>query len=237
MKYLLKCPLLNKEALCVIIRKQTYIHKKQRGSKMNIISTHITRLRASSGLTQKQLAQRIGTGVTTIKNIESGYMTSPPPTIVEKLSEVFGVSPFELMNCISFCVGERGRMVHVVSAVSGDKPFLETAKIVETIFIDADRYDGNEYMGIKIHDNAMIDAHICPGDSVIVRQDAVVKNGDMVLAVYSNEDGVIRKYFKKGDTVLLKAENTSGLYPDIELRADDEKFKVLGKLVTTVRSY
>lgn len=204
---------------------------------MNIISAHITRLRISSGISQEQLAQRIGTGVTTVKNIESGYLTSPPTIIVEKLSEVFGVTPFELMNCISFCVGEKGRMVHVVSAVSGDKPFLETAKIVETIFIDGDRYDGNEYMGVKMPDNAMIDAHICPDDSVIVRQDAVIKNGDMVLAVYNCEDGVVRRYFKKGNMVLLKAENTSGLYPDIEVDAYNDRFKVLGKVITSVRSY
>ncbi|MBQ8391591.1 MAG: helix-turn-helix domain-containing protein [Clostridia bacterium] len=204
---------------------------------MNIISAHITRLRISSGISQEQLAQRIGTGVTTVKNIESGYLTSPPTIIVEKLSEVFGVTPFELMNCISFCVGEKGRMVHVVSAVSGDKPFLETAKIVETIFIDGDRYDGNEYMGVKMPDNAMIDAHICPDDSVIVRQDAVIKNGDMVLAVYSCEDGVVRRYYKKGNMILLKAENTSGLYPDIEVDAESDRFKILGKVITSVRSY
>lgn len=204
---------------------------------MNIISAHITRLRISSGISQKQLAERIGTGVTTIKNIESGYLTSPPDSIVEKLSEVFGVSPFELMNCISFCVAEKGRMVHVVSAVSGDKPFLDTAKIVETLFIDGDKYDGNEYMGVKMPDNAMIDAHICPDDSVIVRQNVVIKNGDMVLAVYNHGDGIVRRYFKKGNTVFLKAENTSGLYPDIVVDADDENFDVLGKVITSVRSY
>lgn len=204
---------------------------------MNIISAHIARLRISSGLSQKQLAERIGTGVTTVKNIESGYLTSPPDSIIEKLSEVFGVSSFDLMNCISFCVAEKGRMVHVVSAVSGDKPFLDTAKIVETLFIDADRYDGNEYMGVKICDNAMIDAHLCPDDSVIVRQNVLVKNGDMVLFSYNHQDGIVRRYFKKGNTIFLKAENTSGLYPDIVVDENDEKLLVLGKVVTTVRSY
>ena len=204
---------------------------------MNIISAHITRLRISSGLSQKQLAERIDTGVTTIKNIESGYLTSPPDFIVEKLAKVFGVSPFELVNCISFCVAEKGRMVHVVSAVSGDKPFLDTAKIVETLFIDADRYDGNEYMGVKIRDNAMIDAHLCPDDSVIVRQKTLVKHGDMVLISYNHQDGIVRRYFKKGNTIFLKAENTSGLYPDIVVDEKDEKLLVLGKVVTTVRSY
>lgn len=204
---------------------------------MNIISAHIARLRISTGLSQKQLAERIGTGVTTIKNIESGYLTSPSSHIVESLSKVFGIDPFELMNCISFCVGEKGRMVHVVSAVSSDKPFLEIAKIVETVFIDGDKYDGNEYMGIKMPDNSMIDAHICPQDSVIVRQDALVKNGDMVLAVCNDRDGIIRRFFRNGDTVLLKAENESGLYPNIEIDVNDERFIVLGKVITSIRSY
>lgn len=204
---------------------------------MNIVSAHIPRLRSYVGLSQAQLAKRIGVGVTTVKNIESGYLTSPPSAIVEKLSEVFGVNPYELMNCISFCVGERGRMVHVVSAVSNDRPFLEIAKIVETVFIDGDRFDGNEYMGIKISDNSMIGEHICPGDSVIVRQDAVVKNGDMVLVVCQDKDGMIRKYYRNEDKVLLKAENESGLYPDIAVDVKEERLIVLGKVITTIRSY
>ena len=203
---------------------------------MNLFSAHIAGLRISTGLSQKQLAQMIGTGITTIKNIESGYLTAPSPLLVEKLAKVFGTDPFSLLNRTSLPVAERGKMVHIVSDISGSKPFLETAKIVETVFIERDKYYGYEYMGVKMQDNSMIDAHICPGDSVIIRQDAVVKNGDLVVAVCNDTNGIVRRYFRTGDTVLLKAENNSGLYPEIKLDLNKERFVLMGKVIKWIHS-
>lgn len=203
---------------------------------MGVFGTHIAHLRNFAGITQKQLADRIGTGVTTIKNIESGYVTAPIESLVEKIASVFGVDSSALMNHTSLDVEERGKMIYVVSCVSSDKPFIEADKIVETVFVDRDQLRGYDYMGMKISDNAMIDAHICPGASVIVRQNAVVKNGDIVLAVCHNLDGIVRRYFKEGSKIILKAENSSGLYPDISIDEDKDRFFLMGKVVTTIQN-
>ena len=198
---------------------------------MNIFGAHIAGLRLSAGISQKQLAERIGTGITTVKNIESGYISSPAESLVEKLAEVFGTDPFSLLNRISLPVSEKGKMVHVVSDISCSKPFLEVNKIVETVFIERDKYYGYEYMGVKMSDNSMIGAHICPGDSVIVRQDALVKNGDIVLAVYNDMDGIVRRYYRTDESVVLKAENSDGLYPDIRIVLGKDRFVLIGKVI------
>lgn len=198
---------------------------------MGMLQAHIRSLRKNAGLTQKQLGMRIGVGATTINNIESGYLTSPPVKIIEALAEVFCTDSYSLLNRVSIDVGERAKLVHVVSTVSSRKPFVEIDKIVETAFIDREELHGYDYMGIKMQDNSMIEEAIKEGASVIIRQDALLRNGDIIAAVYNDNNAVIRTYFKDGNKITLKAGNSSGLYPDIILDTDIDRFIPIGKVV------
>lgn len=198
---------------------------------MGILAAHIRSLRKNAGLTQKQLAMRIGTGSTTINNIESGYIVSPAPKIIDALAAVFNTDSYSLINRLSLDIGERAKMVHIVSSVSSKRPFVEIDKIVETAFLDRAELYGYEYMGIKMPDSSMVGEAIKEGASVIIRQDAVVKGGDIVAAVYNDHDAVIRIYYREGNTVVLKAANSSGVYPDISLDLEKDRFVLIGKVI------
>lgn len=198
---------------------------------MSYLAAHIKGLRKNAGLTQKQLAARAGVGLTTVKNIESEYLTAPAFKILDALAKVFAADPDSLLSRMSVDVGERSKMVHVVHSISNEKPFLEMDKIVETVFIDRDELRGYEYMGIKMPDNSMIEDHICKGASVIIRQDAPIKNGDIVLAVCGDSDGIVRRYFSDGKEVLLSASGNKELYPDIRIDVEKDRLVILGKLV------
>lgn len=198
---------------------------------MGMLGLHVKNLRKNAGLTCEQLAKRIDVGATTIRNIETGYITAPNEKLLEKLAQTFFVSVYELMHCVSLNVGERAKMVHVAEFISCDKPFLQPELVVETVFIDRDELRGYEYIGVKMPDNSMIDAHICPGDSVIIRQGGVVKNGDKIVCVYNGSDSIVRTVYINGNDVVLKAENSSGLYPDIRLDKEKDNFRIIGKVI------
>jgi len=198
---------------------------------MSFLAVHVKALRKNAGITQKQLADRVGVGVTTINNVESGYLTAPDIKLVDAIAAAFNTDSDSLLNRISVNVGERAKMVHVVSSVSSKNPFVEIDKIVETAFIDGDSMPGSEYMGIKMPDNAMLEEAIKPGANVIVRLDAMVKNGDIIAAVYDGKDAVIRTYYRKDNIVLLKAANSNGFYPDIEIDTGKQDFRIVGKVV------
>lgn len=198
---------------------------------MGMLSAHIRSLRKNAGLTQKQLGIRVGVGPTTINNIESGYLASPDIRLLERLAETFFVSVDDLLHSISPNVRERAKMVHIVSSVSSRNPNLEINKIVETTFLDRDNMRGSEYMGIKMPDKAMIEEAIKENANVIIQQKATLQNGDIIAAVYNDHDAVIRTYYQNGNTVLLKAANSSGLYPDIVLNLEKDRFVPIGKVV------
>ncbi len=198
---------------------------------MGMLAAHIRGLRKNAGLNQKQLAMRIGVGTTTINNIESGYITSPAPNIIDALAAAFCTDSYSLVNRLSIDVGERAKLVHVVSSISSKKPFVEIDKIVETVFIDRADMHGFEYMGLKMPDNSMALEAIKKGASVIIRKDAIIQNGDIVAAVYNDNDAVVRTYYKDGNTVVLKAAGNSTLYPDIVLDLEKDRFILIGKVI------
>lgn len=197
---------------------------------MNLFGVNVCLMRKRIGLTQKELGERVGVGETTIQNIETGYLTSPGEGLLEKLCQAFNTTSSGLLGLTPLDVGERSRAIYVTDSISNDKPFLEVDKIVDTIFIDRDELRGYEYIGLRIGDNAMEKSRICLGDTVLVRKDAIAKNGDIVVAVYKDSDSVVRRFYKNGTQVILKSDNEK-YYPDISLDIENDRFVLIGKVV------
>ena len=198
---------------------------------MEMLGMNLSLMRKRTGITRAQLAERVGVGETTIINIETGYTSAPPISLVEKLAAVFDVNPDGLIGETYLEVGERSRAVYVADSISGSKPFLEIEKIVDTIFIDRDELQGHDHLGLRIKNNAMARARICEGDTVLIRKNTIVRNGDIVVAVFDETDAVVRRYFCEGDTVTLRAEASEELYPDIVIDKNSENFLLIGKVI------
>ena len=198
---------------------------------MSLIGLNLISIRKHSGLSLEKFAQLLDVGVTTIKNVETGYITAPGMKFIEKVCEVFAVAEEDLTNSVSPCVGEGHKIVHVAEYISSDKPFLQPELVVESLFLNRDELGKYEYVGIRMKDMSMIDSHICPGDSVVIRLNDVVKNGDKIACVYKGTDSLIRRVYMNGNEVVLKADNTSGLYPDIRLDKEKDEFRIIGRVI------
>ena len=87
---------------------------------------------------------------------------------------------------------------------------------------------GNVFM-LKVQGDSMIDAAICDGDYVVVREQQTADNGDIVAAMLNDEATV--KVFKQreGKTWLLPRNSA---YEPI----DGDYAKVLGKVVAVIRA-
>lgn len=197
---------------------------------MNLFGINVCLMRKRTGLTQKELGERVGVGETTIQNIETGYLSSPAESLVDRLCEAFNTTRDGLLGITPLDVGERSRAIYVTDSISNDKPFLEVDRIVDTIFVDRDELRGYEYIGLRISDNAMEKSRICLGDTVLVKKDAIVKNGDIVVSIYKDSDSVVRRYYKNGNKVILKSDDEK-YYPDIVLDTETDRFVVIGKVV------
>ncbi|MEU8001528.1 S24 family peptidase [Catellatospora sp. NPDC049111] len=82
--------------------------------------------------------------------------------------------------------------------------------------------------GLRVRGDSMIDAAICDGDIVVVRQQTTADNGDIVAAMIDGE-ATVKVYQRLDGTVRLLARNSS--YPPIT--ADD--VVILGRVVSVLR--
>jgi repressor LexA len=93
--------------------------------------------------------------------------------------------------------------------------------------------DTDCYM-LQVEGDSMIDAHICPGDLVIVQPASTAQDGDIVVAMLPDEASgglktTLKRFFREGDRVRLQPANDS-LAP-IWTR----NVQVQGKVVAVVR--
>jgi len=88
--------------------------------------------------------------------------------------------------------------------------------------------DGQLFM-LKVAGDSMVDAAICDGDWVVVRQQAVADNGDIVAAMLDNEATV--KTFKRRDGHVWLLPHNDAYEP---ILGDDAV--VLGKVTAVLRS-
>ena len=87
---------------------------------------------------------------------------------------------------------------------------------------------GNVFM-LKVQGDSMIDAAICDGDYVVVREQQTAENGDIVAAMLNDEATV--KVFKQRDGKTWLLPRNSAYDP-----IDGDYAKVLGKVVAVIRS-
>ncbi|WP_287601263.1 S24 family peptidase [Thiothrix sp.] len=84
-------------------------------------------------------------------------------------------------------------------------------------------FRGETMRGIGIYD----------GDIVVIDQSAPVKNGDIVVALVNREEVTLKRYYRMGDYVELRAEN-----PTIQpIRYPPNSVEVQGKLIASLREY
>lgn len=119
--------------------------------------------------------------------------------------------------------------VPLVGKIAAGAPILATQE-VEDVFPLPRRLTGNgELFMLHVQGDSMIDAAICDGDWVVVRQQPVAENGEIVAAMIDGE-ATVKTFQKRDGHIWLLPQNT--MYAPIP---GDESI-ILGKVVTVLRS-
>lgn len=91
---------------------------------------------------------------------------------------------------------------------------------------------GNHY-ALEVKGDSMIEAGINDGDIVVIREQDVVDNGDIVVALIEEQEATLKRYRRRGTMIALEAAN-----PEYETRVFPEsRVRIQGRLVGLIRSY
>jgi repressor LexA len=162
----------------------------------------------------------------------SGYLRRDPnrPRAMEVLIDLPGLEPAstETGESTAPAVGD-AVMVPLVGRIAAGIPITADQQVDEVFPLPRQLVGKGELFMLKVVGESMIDAAICDGDWVVVRQQKTAENGDIVAAMLDSEATV--KVFKQRDGHTWLLPRNSAFEPIMGDYAD-----VLGKVVAVLRS-
>jgi repressor LexA len=160
----------------------------------------------------------------------SGYLRrdSNRPRAMEVLIDLPGIDGSEDVSETAPAVGD-AVMVPLVGRIAAGIPITADQQVDEVFPLPRQLTGKGELFMLKVVGESMIDAAICDGDWVVVRQQKTAENGDIVAAMLDNEATV--KVFRQRDGHTWLLPRNSNFEPILGDHAE-----VLGKVVTVLRS-
>ena len=90
-----------------------------------------------------------------------------------------------------------------------------------------------EFYGLKVEGDSMINAGINDGDTVIIKKTNTADNGKIVVALIDNHEATLKRLRKKTNSIALESAN-----PAFETRIfNPERVKIQGVLVSLYRNF
>lgn len=118
--------------------------------------------------------------------------------------------------------------VPVVGDIAAGTPILAEEHTDDVLSLPRDLVGRGTVFGLRVRGDSMIDAAICDGDIVVIRQQTEAHSGEIVAAMLDGE-ATVKVYRRRNGHVYLEPRN-----PDYDV-IDGDKAVVLGKVVSVMR--
>jgi repressor LexA len=123
--------------------------------------------------------------------------------------------------------------VPILGRVQAGVPVLAEENLEGTIPLPRDWARDDKVFLLRVKGDSMKGAHILPGDLAFVRQQPTAENGEIVVARVHQSDATLKRFYRRVNRVVLKAENPK--YDPIEVNSDE--VEVIGKLIGMYRRF
>ncbi len=198
----------------------------------SLFKDRIRNLRKSRGLTQKQLAERLRVTQQAVGKWETGK-SMPDSETLKDISDFFGRSVDWLLgyeeNIARYSSPSPDRAVPVIGTVKAGYNALAFNEDLGYEY--ADVRDPENYFYLVVRGDSM-EPRIKDGDLALVHRQNTLNDGDLGVIVYGDDEGTLKKFIKKGNTVILQPFNPA--YEAKVLVGDElNDVYIAGKVVET----
>jgi repressor LexA len=126
-------------------------------------------------------------------------------------------------------VSDNSVSVPVVGDIAAGTPISAVEHVDDVLSLPRDLTGRGTVFGLRVRGDSMIDAAICDGDIVVVRQQTEAHTGQIVAAMIDDE-ATVKVYRRRNGHVYLEPRN-----PEYEV-IDGDRAVVLGVVVSVLRS-
>ncbi|MDR2354986.1 MAG: transcriptional repressor LexA [Clostridiales Family XIII bacterium] len=101
--------------------------------------------------------------------------------------------------------------VPVVGRIAAGSPVLAEENIEDSIPVPARFMPSGTGFMLTVHGDSMIEAGICDGDYILVRQQETAENGDIVVAMVDGfeSEATVKTFYRENGRIRLQPENAS----------------------------
>lgn len=199
------------------------------------IGERIKFVRRAQGMSQSELAEKIGVLKQTIYRYERGETKGIPSDMLEKIAKALDVSPLYLMgwdNNLSPSKNVYKEQTNILIPVYGSVPAGVPVEAIEDIRGEMDipyfKLTGSrEYIGLEVSGYSMYPKYM-PGDLILVELTPDFTSGQDVVVYVDGYDATLKTIYKNRDgSITLKPVNPE--YPEMTYRPEGgQKIQVLG---------
>lgn len=196
------------------------------------VGEYIKKLRTEAGYSQEQLGFLLGVQRAAVQKWECGKVQNLKRETIKKLADIFEVSPSSFIDSDTYPDVDNILSIPKFNRI----PLLGTIACGEPILAQ-ENIDGEVDIPEQIHadfalrckGDSMIDARICDGDIVYIRQQPIVDNGQ-IAAVLIGDEATLKKVYISEGALTLMACNTN--YAPMVFSGDKlNEIRILGKAV------
>lgn len=160
----------------------------------------IREIRCSRGISQAELARRVGVHQTAISQWENGR-TAPDHKSLAKLVQALDVSMDALFGAEALSC-----RVPILGEIRAGLPAEAVEDILGYEEITPDMARRGSFFALRVVGESM-QPRFCPGDVVIVRRQNDAESGEIVVALVSDRDATVKKLVKKENGIVLMPLN------------------------------
>ena len=199
-----------------------------------MISANLKKIRKERGLTLEQLASILGTTRQTIHRYENGTINNIPEDKIRALASALGTSPSELMgweNASESCSNVlpiRMKSIPMLGEIACGEPIYVTEEH-ESFCIADDGLDAD--FCLRAHGDSMIGARIYDGDTVFIRMQSSVDNGEIAAVIIEDEATLKRVYYYPDEEKLVLSPENPRYAPLVYVGDELDGVRILGKAV------
>ena len=183
------------------------------------------------GLTQAELADKLGLTYSSVSQWESGRATPRTP-ILRQLADLFDTTVADLMgeDAAEAAISGASRMVPLLGFAHMGEP-CDEGNLADEVEVPASIADAHP-RGFMVHAQGGCMDNRFPHDALLlVDPDMEPVNGQPVLAETADYGAVVRNYTRGRSTVMLTADSHSGEYDDILAGPDDAPVVCKGRVI------
>ncbi|MEL7608312.1 MAG: XRE family transcriptional regulator [Bacillota bacterium] len=194
-----------------------------------MLSKKLKQLRQERKLTQQELAARFNVTQQAIAKWEAGRAL-PEPETISRIAGFFDVTTDYLLDRTdAFITTGPVSSVQIIGAVrAGYNAFALEEDLGSAL---AEVEDAQAYRYLVVKGDSMA-PYIREGDLALVRLQSELKNGDLGVVIYRDNEATLKKYYFSDGTVTLVPFNDA--YGTVTLRGPElERLIIFGKVIQT----